>query len=118
MMPTPFTAAPINASALSIFNLPPVSTPCRSTPAKSRVCGRPALTNCRHSRCARPSGATGLSGTVQTSSALGSLTGGAVADHLGIASTMHFGGLLAVPRLLVFMTFGTRHASLKDALDK
>lgn len=57
-------------------------------------------------------------GTVQTSSALGSLTGGAVADHLGIASTMHFGGLLAVPRLLVFMTFGTRHASLKDALDK
>ncbi|MFM0168408.1 MFS transporter [Paraburkholderia sediminicola] len=56
--------------------------------------------------------------TVQTSIALGSLAGGAVVDHLSIASTMHFGGLLAVLSLLVIMTFSTRHASLKHVLDK
>jgi predicted MFS family arabinose efflux permease len=56
--------------------------------------------------------------TVQTSIALGSLAGGAVVDHLSIASTMHFGGLLAVLSMLVIMTFSTRHASLRDVLDK
>lgn len=56
--------------------------------------------------------------TVQTSIALGSLAGGAVVDHLSIAATMHVGGLLAVLSMLVIMTFSTRHASLKDVLDK
>jgi predicted MFS family arabinose efflux permease len=56
--------------------------------------------------------------TVQTSIALGSLAGGAVVDHFSIASTMHFGGLLAVLSMLAIMTFSTRHASLKDVLVK
>jgi predicted MFS family arabinose efflux permease len=56
--------------------------------------------------------------TVQTSIALGSLAGGAVVDHLGIASTMHLGGVLAVLSMIVILTFGTRHTSLKDALGK
>ncbi|WP_199730167.1 hypothetical protein [Paraburkholderia sp. BL17N1] len=56
--------------------------------------------------------------TVQTPIALGALASGAVVHHLSVASTMHFGGLLAVLSLLVIMTFSTRHASLKDVLDK
>ena len=56
--------------------------------------------------------------TVQTSIALGSLAGGAVVDHHGIASTMHLGGVLAVLSMIVILTFGTRHTSLKDALGK
>ncbi|WP_208328505.1 hypothetical protein [Paraburkholderia sp. BL6665CI2N2] len=47
-----------------------------------------------------------------------SLAGGAVVDHLSIASMTHFGGLLAMLSLLVIMTFSTRHASLKHVLDK
>jgi predicted MFS family arabinose efflux permease len=46
------------------------------------------------------------------------LVGGAVVDHLSIASTMQLGGVLAVLSMLVVLTFGTRHASLKDVLGK
>ncbi|CAG4919957.1 MFS transporter [Paraburkholderia saeva] len=54
--------------------------------------------------------------TVQTAIALGSLSGGAVVDHLGIPSTMHLGGLLAAVSLLVIVSFNTRRAPLKDVL--
>ncbi|XUW93794.1 MFS transporter (plasmid) [Burkholderia sp. M6-3] len=56
--------------------------------------------------------------TVQIAIALGSLGGGAVVDHLGIASTMRFGGVLAALSLLVIMTFSTRQTTLKEVLEK
>ncbi|MGF6769949.1 putative MFS family arabinose efflux permease [Paraburkholderia sp. GAS199] len=56
--------------------------------------------------------------TVQIAIALGSLSGGAVVDHLSIAATLRFGALLAALSLLVIMNFDTRHATLKDVLEK
>ncbi|HZZ12539.1 MAG TPA: MFS transporter [Paraburkholderia sp.] len=56
--------------------------------------------------------------TVQIAIALGSLSGGAVVDHLGVASTMRFGALLAALSLLVIMSFGTRHATLRSVLEQ
>ncbi|MBN3834441.1 MFS transporter [Burkholderia sp. Ac-20344] len=56
--------------------------------------------------------------TVQIAIALGSLGGGAVVDHLGIASTMRFGGALALLSLFVIVTFSTREAALREVLEK
>jgi predicted MFS family arabinose efflux permease len=55
---------------------------------------------------------------VQIAIALGSFTGGEVVDHLGIPSTMHLGAVLAALSLLVILSFGTRHATLKEVLEK
>lgn len=55
--------------------------------------------------------------TVQIAIALGSLSGGAVVDHLGIASTMRLGGVLAALSLLAIMTFNTRRATLREVLE-
>ncbi|RFU44478.1 MFS transporter [Paraburkholderia sp. DHOC27] len=56
--------------------------------------------------------------TVQIAIALGSLGGGAVVDHLSIASTMRFGSVLAALGLLVISTFSTRGTTLKAVLEK
>ena len=56
--------------------------------------------------------------TVQIAIALGSLAGGAVVDHLGIATTMRFGGLLAALSVVVMMTFKTTRTTLKEVLEK
>lgn len=42
--------------------------------------------------------------------ALGSLGGGAVVEHLGIASTMHFSAIPAALSPIVVATFGTGRA--------
>ena len=55
--------------------------------------------------------------TVQIAIALGSLAGGAVVDHLGIATTMRFGGLLAALSVVVMMTFKTTRSTLKEVLE-
>ena len=55
--------------------------------------------------------------TVQIAIALGSLAGGAVVDHLGIATTMRFGGLLAALSVVVMMTFKTTRTTLKEVLE-
>jgi len=54
---------------------------------------------------------------VQIAIAVGSLGGGVVVDHLSIASTMRFGGILAALSLLVIMTFRTRESTLKELLE-
>jgi len=56
--------------------------------------------------------------TVQIAIALGSLAGGAVVDHLGMAATLRFGGLLAALGVVVMMTFNTTRATLKEVLEK
>jgi len=56
--------------------------------------------------------------TVQIAIALGSLAGGAVVDHLGMAATMRFGGLLAALSVVVIMMFKTSHATLREVLEK
>lgn len=55
---------------------------------------------------------------VQIAIAFGSLGGGIVVDHLGISSTMLFGGILAALSLLVIMSFNTRQHSIKELLEK
>ena len=56
--------------------------------------------------------------TVQVAIALGSLGGGAVVDHIGIAAAMEAGGLLALLSLVVILTFRTHGIALKTLLQR
>ncbi|CAD6532784.1 Purine ribonucleoside efflux pump NepI [Paraburkholderia hiiakae] len=56
--------------------------------------------------------------TVQVAIALGSLGGGVIVDHIGIAATMRTGAYLALPGLVVMLTFQLNGATLKELLQR